>query len=401
MDQILFAKQSILDRKQQTVAHELLYRSGNQISDLSELIDDNHATANVLINAFSEYVLPENNELIFINFPKDLLFSPPPLEMTDNIVIEILETVSVDDALIDQVNVLKKSGYKLALDDYQGHSKYEKLLPLMDIIKVEVLGLNNSELINLVSKLNPYKCKLLAEKVENQEMFDLCLQLGFSLFQGFFFSKPQLIKGQKMTQNQSSLLKLMAQIHKVDISLDQISVLISQDPQLCVGLLKLVNSSLFKRQSNVNSIQQACIIIGLAELRNWVQLLSFAKFDQRPDMFHFQSLLCALLMKEIAKKCDKIDPNEAFTIGICVHLESIMDLPFEAILEKMPFETHIKDAILKKSGDLGQLMIFCLTYVEGQWDKLNWQWFKNSFGKEDVLPDLYEKAYLKAKQSFE
>ena len=343
----------------------------------------------------------QKDELIFINFPKDLLFMPPPIETHNQIVIEILETVEVDNALIKQVQHLKKMGYHLALDDYQGDAKYERLLPLMDIIKVEVLGLNDAQLTKLSAQLKSFDCKLLAEKVEDQHMFDVCLKLGFDYYQGYFFSKPINITGQKMNQNQSSLLRLMGKIYKDDVDLAEISLMVSQDPELCIGLLKLVNSSLFKRENNINSIQQACSILGLVELRNWVQLLSFAKLDDRPDMFHFQSLLCAIFMRSIAVNHSKIDKDEAFTVGICAYLETILNLPIDMILEKMPFDDHIKSALKDQSGDIGKLLTFSLNYIEGQWEHLNWDWLKSEMKNNETLPALYEQAYIKSKQAFQ
>ena len=400
MVQILFAKQPILDRKQQTIAHELLYRAPVNAQNPNTGFDDNHATAQVLVGALNEISLTSAKELLFINFPKDLLFTPPPIKTNNLIVIEILETVSVDDALINQVTVLKKMGYKLALDDYQGSPLFERLLPLMDIIKVEVLGLNLEQLTQIVLHLKPYSCKLLAEKVENQSMFDDCLDLGFDYFQGFFFSKPINVHGNKMSQNQLSLIRLMAKIYDSDISLHELSEFVSHDPEICVGLLKLVNGPLFKRSNTVNSISQACSILGLTELRNWVQLLSFAKLDDRPEMFNFQSLLCGIMMKNVAQYHPNIDSDEAFTVGICAHIETILDLPIEIILDNMPFDEHMKLALSKQSGELGKLLKFCIFYIDGQWENLDWQWLKQSMSEDHLLPSIYEKAYLEARQSF-
>ncbi|MCJ8312682.1 MAG: HDOD domain-containing protein [Saccharospirillaceae bacterium] len=401
MDQVLFAKQPILDRNQNTIAYELLYRRALSDQRVPNDLDHNLATAQVLVSALSQYTASGENEIIFINFPKDLLFTPPPFETHNQIVIEILESVIVDDSLIKQIRVLKKMGYHLALDDYQGDIRFDRLLEFMDIIKVEVLYLHEIELNLIIEKLKPFKCKLLAEKVENQSMFDDCLALGFKYFQGFYFSKPIIITGQKMNQNQASLLRLMSKIYKPDVSLSDISLLVSQDPELCLGLLKLVNSALFKRDNTINSIQQTCSILGLVELRNWIQLLSFAKFDDRPNVFHFQSLLCALLMKNIATHHSKINPDEAFTVGICVHLETIINLPIDMILEQLPFEQHLKKALSNQEGELGKLLKFCLQYIEGQWGNLDWDWLKLEMTNDELLPSLYEKAYLESKQSYQ
>ena len=165
------------------------------------------------------------------------------------------------------------------------------------------------------------------------------------------------------------------------------------------GLLKLLNRALFKRDNTINSIQQTCSILGISELRNYVQLLNFAKLDDRPEIFYFHSLLCALFMKNIAQHRLRIQLDEAFTMEICANLATKLSLPIPVILEQLPFEAHLKDALSIQQGELGRLLRFCLQYIEGHRKTLDWRGLKLEMTNNESLPSFYEKVHNEVKQS--
>lgn len=192
---IFLGRQPILDRRQNLVAYELLYRSGRVAQ--AEVTDDGAATAQVMRNAFKrigiDTVLGEC--IGFVNIDAEMLLSRRIESLPrDRVVLELLETVTIDDAVVTRCHELKRRGYRLALDDFSACTDcYEPLLEIADIVKIDVPQLDHDALAALVRRLKLYPGRLLAEKVETGERARECLALGFDLFQGFLFARPTLL----------------------------------------------------------------------------------------------------------------------------------------------------------------------------------------------------------------
>lgn len=189
---VFLSRQPILDRRRRVIAYELLHRRGRE--DEAQVSDDGAATARVMRHMLRdlgvETVLGRCHG--FINVDAEMLMSTRIEALPrERVVLELLETVEVDDALLSRCRALKARGFRLALDDFvTWHERYEPLLALADIVKVDILQLDPAALVQLVSRLRLYPARLLAEKVENCAVARRCLQLGFDLFQGFYFARP-------------------------------------------------------------------------------------------------------------------------------------------------------------------------------------------------------------------
>ena len=237
---ILVGRQPIFNTELEIVAYELLFRSSGS-TQAAEFDDGDKATSKLILNTFLDFGL-ENivaHHTAFINLTRTFLLRDELLPFNkDQVVLEILEDIEIDDEIVASVSGLHKSGYTIALDDYIFDDAHSKIIPYISIIKIDILGMTQAQIEEQVKNLEPFKVKLLAEKIENQEEFEFCKSLGFEMFQGFFLSKPRVMSRQKIPTNRLSILKFMAQLSDEDITVKQMEESISTDVSLSYRLLK-------------------------------------------------------------------------------------------------------------------------------------------------------------------
>ncbi len=209
-NQVLMARQPIFDRQLKVIAYELLYRSDND-SD-ADFLDGDKTSSEMLLNAYTSINDEGSSKRVpaFVNLTRKMLIKQSvPQLLRKQIVIEVLEDSAIDKELIDAVRKLKEDGFKIALDDFFYDDKYIPLLQLVNIVKINVQQLSEQELKQHIQKLAPYRVTLLAQKIETLEHLYECVDLGFKLFQGHFLSKPQIVKGKKVTSNTLALMQVV------------------------------------------------------------------------------------------------------------------------------------------------------------------------------------------------
>jgi EAL and modified HD-GYP domain-containing signal transduction protein len=360
--EFFLARQPILDRDQQLVAYELLFRNAN--TGTAGDNDDLFATASVIAH-LAELGLDHvaGDVLAFVNIDAAALQSGilavlPP----EKVVLEILETVQVTPQLLAQIRDMKDAGFTFALDDVVEYSApVASLLPLISLVKVDIMGMPRHVLSSLVRSLAAPGRKLLAEKVETQAEFNLCKTLGFDYFQGYYFAKPVVLAGKKLTPSELALLHVLDLIER-DADIDQVEQAIKHDALLGLNLLRLVNTPSFGAQGHVNSLAQALRMLGQKQLKRWLQILLFAKAGQGGA---FGSPLLALattrarLLELIAEKSYPGQGDVAqtgFTVGILSLMDTLFSLSMLALLEKIMVTEPVRSALLERQGPYGHLL---------------------------------------------
>jgi len=262
---VLCARQPIFNAQLDVFAYELLFR-GSDVRYANVCAGDN-ASSQVILNAFTEH--PVENLLEgkkgFVNFTRDLLRTSPPVS-AEKVGVEILESIIVDDEMIKDVKRLKGEGYTIALDDYVYSGNDHELLELADIIKIDVLSQSYENVRRELKALEKYNVSLLAEKIETQEDFIQSKELGFTLFQGYFLSKPNNVKGKKINGDQAALMRFLKILQDQDAEFNDIEAVISISPILTYKLLRLINSAAFAFEGTITSIQKALTILGLEKV---------------------------------------------------------------------------------------------------------------------------------------
>ncbi|MDO9244014.1 MAG: EAL domain-containing protein, partial [Rhodocyclaceae bacterium] len=233
-EEIFIGRQPILDRSQQLVAYELLFRSGSKHNSAN--IEDNlGATASVINHAFAELGIEQalGPYKGFINCDESLLLSDMiEILPADKIVLEVLETVEVTPQIIERCSGLKARGFTLALDDFvHFEDKWKPLLGLIEIVKVDLNALSQEQLGTVTDALKRWPLTLLAEKVESREQAEHCHQLGYHLFQGYYFAKPAIIAGKKLGHSQLTLMRLLGLVLE-DAETPMLEGVFKQEPGL-------------------------------------------------------------------------------------------------------------------------------------------------------------------------
>jgi len=211
---VFVARQPIFDKLKRVVAYELLFRSG--FENFFSANNGDAASQTVMSSAVHIFGLAAltGGKPVFINFTRSLLLSglafalPPAL-----LVVELLETVEPDDEVLNACRELKQHGYIIALDDFVLRPGYEPLISVADIIKVDFLQVRGEERKRVSQSPARSKVRLLAEKVETMDDFREAVQLGYTYFQGFFFSKPEIVSGREVPSHKLTWLRLMQELN--------------------------------------------------------------------------------------------------------------------------------------------------------------------------------------------
>lgn len=374
----LLARQAIYDRDKSVYAYELLYRDrGSQNLNTSDCdgSDAERKTPSVIAQLFIN--LDMNTTLhkkpAFINFTyKNLIDNIPLLLPKDQIVIEVLETVTVDVKIISRLKNFRKKGYKIALDDFVYKKEMIPLMMIADIIKLDVFNQNSFQIIEQLKPLRDlYKGKLLAEKIETREQFECCKELGFDFFQGFFLNKPEVIKGKELQKNKTQMLRLLAEINSEKNSLIKIEEAILQVPKLSYRILKLSQSVSFYVGKKIGSLLDAITQLGLKKVRNWITMILLVSVDNVASDLIERTLIRAKMCERLAVITHYPDPHLAFTAGILSTIDALLNEPLAPLIEKLNLSDILNSAIIDNTGDLGVLLKITKLYERGAFNELS------------------------------
>ena len=340
-------------------AYELLFRSGEDINDAA-VVDGDSATSQVLMHCFVDIGLENivGSHKAFINLTRtflsnsDLLSVAPP----DQLVLEVLEDIEPSEEIIGTLRALRKTGHTIALDDFIYDSRFDPFIELADIIKIDVKAISREEIEQHVDKLKTMGVKLLAEKVEDYDEFEFLKGLGFDYYQGYFFSRPKIVSGKSVSPNQLAVLNLVAKINNPDIEVDELSEVITSDVSLSHKVLKFINSPASGLRTQVDSIQQAVVLLGLTTIKNWVTILALATGSQKPAELGTTALIRAKCCELLAKSAGLPKPDSFFTVGLFSSLDAMLDQPLEVLLEELPLSEETNQALLKQQGVFGQAL---------------------------------------------
>jgi EAL and modified HD-GYP domain-containing signal transduction protein len=362
--ELFLGRQPILDRNQNLTAFELLFRAGH--FNGAQIEDDVFASATVINHAFSELgveaVLGKHTG--FINLSAPLIMSDViELLPRNKVVLEILEHVEVTHALVQRCKALKECGFTLALDDFTGReADFKPLLDVVDIVKVDVKDMDQATLWKITAALKRLGVRLLAEKVDTRAQVDRCLELGYELFQGYYFAKPSIITGKRLSHAESALMRLLGLV-LTDGETSQIEGVFKQNPDLSLNLLKLVNSAATGAKARVHSLSHAITVLGRKQLRRWLQLLLFTLSSAPAAEFPSPLLVLAAtrgkLMELVAtalKPGDRDFQDRAFMTGILSLVNALLGMPMQEIIGGVPLDQDAKQALLERTGLLGKML---------------------------------------------
>lgn len=369
---IFVARQPIFNEKKQVVAYEILYRSGHKnVYDMN--LDGDVATATVVTDTLINFGLNTltGGKPAFINFTHRLLMEDlPTLFSPAQLTVEVLETVEVDDALVEKCKSLKENGYVIALDDYVGDPQYDRLMPYVDIIKVDFLILKSEGRKFVADRYKGQNKVLLAEKVESEKDFKEAVYFGYSLFQGFFFEKPVVCQTKSMAGSAFRYLDILKETIDENVAFNRITEIVKSDVSLTYKLLRMINSPAFDVVSEVTSVNHALALLGLKEIRKWATLIMLREMNtDKPNEIMRVSLARGIFAEKISRHLGIEDRHtEAFLIGLLSLVDAIMEMPLFDILEQLPLKSDLKEALLGASNPFHDILRLLAYYEKGNWD---------------------------------
>ncbi len=371
--EVFVARQPIFDVRMNLLGYELLFRSGID-NFFDSKIDGDYATKKVVANSFLVIGLDKvtKGKRAFVNFTRKHLLSAAPLSIPGSkLGIEILESVEPDDEVVDACRGLKQSGYLIVLDDFVFHEKYEHILKLADIIKIDFSLTNSDDRRLIFSRVNNKDVKFLAEKVETNEQFQEALDLGYTYFQGYFFSKPTIVSGRDIPANKLNYIRIIQEVNNPDADFEKIEKVVKRDVSLSYKLLRFINSVFFSHSVKVESIKHALVLLGIGEVKKWINILALTAigFDKTEE------LITVALIR--AKFCEFIAPrigqesreSDFFMMGLFSVLDALIDRPLEEILSELPISEDITCALTGEQNTFHEVYNLALFYEKGNWEK--------------------------------
>lgn len=387
--QLLLARQPIFDVNIEVVAYELLFREFD--AEQANVTDGDRATSAVLINALTNLDLSQlvGEGQAFVNFTANLLEVDLPLE-PERCVIEVLEDVVVTPELVARLEVLKARGHKIALDDFLYYEEAAPLLPLADVIKLDMLALSETELLDMLDRFRAFDVVLLAEKVESQSMLDHCKTLGFTLFQGNFLSKPEPITGKKISANKMVVLELLNQLQDPDSNLRDLEQLVAQDPALGFKTIKLVNSAFYRPRYEIESLGHAMTYLGIDAMRSLASLLAISGMSDKPNALRTYAVEKAKLCELLGEKVNFEQSAVFYSVGLLSTMDAYFDQPLPMLLENLMLRADVKTALLEKKGPLGLILQTAESVQAGSFDLIDW----TSLEAYGLTPAVINETYL-------
>jgi len=368
MKNTYIARQAILNHRSETIGYELLFRDslnntfpevGQDIAS-SKIIVQNHLHGDIQALTMGK--------LAFINFTENCLIHKFPLMFAkESIVIELVGHEKPTQKLLKIIKYYHEKGYKIALTEYDLAKHWQVLFPYIDIIKVDIEKINTKRLISELETLKTYNISICAEKVETKLQKQTLAEIGFNFFQGYFYHQPEIIEGQTLTSTKVQMLQLLSETFNYPLNYNKVAEIISQDVNLTIGLLKMVNNVSTGTKVEITSLKQAATYLGDEKLRQFVSILALSNLTSDcADEVCKQALITGKMMAALSR-CNGFQAisDYAFITGLLSAIEVILSMPINEIVKTMPLAEPIENALVAHQGILGELLNLTTAYILG------------------------------------
>jgi c-di-GMP-related signal transduction protein len=361
------ARQPIFDRAERVFGYELLFRNGLENAFHGDADEASRATLDRSLLMGLDVLC--DGRRAFVNCTRDTLVKGlVTLLPSTTTVVEILESVPADPDVVSACRSLKEAGYMIALDDYIADDRREPLADIADIIKVEMRLTSEAEQMALVRRFGPWRCRMLAEKVETQADFLRAREQGFVYFQGYFFRRPEMLATRDMPANRLNYLRMLQEVSRPELDLPGLEALIKTEASLCYRLLRYLNSAAFGFHSQIHSVRHALSILGERDLRRWVRLVAAvgAGQDKTSDL-----VLSALVRGRFGELLAPQVPHgdsDLFLLGLLSLIDVMLEMPMADVLDRIPLDHATKAVLLGQPSALRPMFQLILAHESGEWE---------------------------------
>lgn len=381
MGEKYIVRQPIKDRDNRIVGHEILYHGENQIygDSMTDGGGNDFAAADTIYNFLLQNSTKAlKDSLNFMTFTPTLLMKKTPrLFDTQELVIQIDDNVIIHPLAMNLVQQYSKAGYKIAVNEFQFAPRYLALMDDFDYIKLNFQTLSTNTIQNIIEIAHSMHKQCLAFGVDNEQLHQKAISLNVDMMEGTYVAEKMATKAHTSGYLQSSFFRLMVAVTRDEPDIDEIVELISMDATLTYGLLRMVNSRFFALRQKTSSVQQAVMIMGLGQLKQWVYLLSASnaenEFDAASEEFLKLSFMRASFCSELAGRTGSvgISRSDAYLMGMFSTLNYLIDAPLEEILAEVSIAEEVKDALLYRKGRPGRLFELALCYERADWNSIS------------------------------
>ncbi len=362
------ARQPIFDRDEKVFGYELLFR--DSMENVFHEVDPDMASRSTVDSSLlvGLDVLCDGKRA-FLNCTRDTLVGGLiTLLPSHSTVVEVLESVVIDDEVVKACQRLKELGYLIALDDYVADDPREPLADMADILKVDLRLTTVEQRVALVKKHGPWRCRMLAEKVETHAEFIAAKEQGFIYFQGYFLNRPEMMTTHDVPANALNYVRMLQAVSVAELDVPELEKLIKTEASICYRLLRYMNSARFGFKSEIHSVRHALAILGDREVRRWVRLIATvgAGQDMSSDL-----VLCALVRArfgELLSPLVKHGESDLFLLGLLSMLEVILEMPMAHILDKIPLDAESKAVLRGEPSSLRPIYQLILAHESGEWE---------------------------------
>jgi EAL and modified HD-GYP domain-containing signal transduction protein len=370
----LIGRQQIFDCDLRVFAYELLFRdiNGNSV----ETFGPTAASNQVIVDSLLEYGLDKivGKQLAFINLTREnLLSETPSLLPKDKVVLEVLEDVQVDDALIQALRHLVREGYKIALDDFEFEERWLPVVEMAHFIKFDIQKVSPATSVWVMDRLKQLPIRFLAEKVETQEQYLQYKALGCQYFQGYYFSRPNTVRGKRLETTQHAVLQLLAKINRPNISIPELAHTISMDVGLTYKLLRYINSAFYALPKQIDSLQFAITYLGIREIQRWASLVSLASFRDRPREILKIALIRAKMCESLAVSIKLPNSEQFFLVGLMSTIDQLLEVPLDEAVAGLPLSGEVKSALVSHAGLAGEALSCAVNFERWKLDAAHFE----------------------------
>lgn len=360
------ARQPIFDRDQKVFGYELLFRDGIENCFRGNLDEASRSTLDSSLLMGLDVLC--DGRRAFVNCTRDTLIKGlVTLLPSTSTVVEILETVPPDPDVIAACRTLKEQGYLIALDDYVASDSREPLAEMADIIKVEMQLTSDEERGHLIKQFGPWRCRMLAEKVETQADFERARDQGFVYFQGFFFRRPEMLSTHDLPANRLNYLRMLQAVSRPELSVVELEKVIKTEASVCYRLLRYLNSATFGFRKEIHSVRHALSLLGDKDVRRWVRLVAaVGAGEEKPSDLVLSALVRGRFGELLAPKVPHGD-SDLFLMGLLSLIDVMLEIPMDSVLEKIPLDSSTKAVLLGQPSILRPVFQLMLAHESGEW----------------------------------
>jgi len=364
------ARQPILDREEQVFGYELLFRDGLVNAFSGDSDEASRATLDRSLLMGLDVLC--DGRRAFVNCTRDtLIHGLVTLLPSASTAVEILENVPPDPEVMAACCSLKEAGYLIALDDFVAGDSRAALAEIADIIKVDLLLTTEAQREALVKQYGPWRCRMLAEKVETQADFFRARDQGFVYFQGYFFRRPEMLNTRDMPANRLNYLRMLAEVSRPELDVAELEKVIKSETSVCYRLLRYLNSAVFGLKSEIHSVRHALSMLGERQVRRWVRLVAAVGAGQEKTSDLVLTALVRGRFGELLQPRVKHGESDLFLLGLLSLIDAMLEMPMADVLERVPLDRETKAVLLGQPSLLRPVYQLVLAHESGEWEAVS------------------------------